>query len=447
MITTGPPANTALPAVSGTAEDGHTLSASTGSWAGTEPFSYAYQWELCNSAGEGCANISGATASTYALGPGDVGDTLRVVVTAKNSVGSTGATSAASGVVAAIPPSSTAPPTISGTLVDGQALSAATGSWSGSPPLCYAYQWELCNSSGEGCANISGAMSSTYTLGHADVGGTLRVKVTASNPGGSASSTSAASGVVAALAPSNTALPVISGTARDGQALSASTGEWAGTPSLSYAYQWELCNRSGEGCASISGATSPTYTLEHAEVGGTLRVMVVASNAAGSAHATSLASGVVAALAPSNTTPPTISGTAQEGQALSAGTGEWAGTPPFGYVYQWQSCNAFGEGCLPISGASGSSYTATSGDVGETLRVLVTASNAAGSASAVSSVTAVVASAGRANCFTSRSSARRAPATLSSSTRRMWRLTPTGICGCSIVATTGCRSSARAVYT
>ncbi len=88
VVTTGPPVNTTLPAVSGRAEDGQTLSASTGAWAGTEPFSYTYQWELCNSAGEGCANITGATSSTYALGPGDVGDTLRVAVTAKNSVGS-----------------------------------------------------------------------------------------------------------------------------------------------------------------------------------------------------------------------------------------------------------------------------------------------------------------------------------------------------------------------
>ncbi len=394
VITTGPPANTALPTISGTAEDGHTLSASTGSWAGTEPFSYTYQWELCNSSGESCTNISGATASTYALGPGDVGDTLRVLVTAKNSVGSTGATSAASGVVAAIPPSNTVAPAISGTLVDGQTLTASTGSWGGSPPLSYAYQWELCSGSGEGCASISGATSATYTLGHSDVGGTLRVKVNASNPGGSALSTSAASGVVAALAPSNTALPVISGTVRDGQTLSASTGEWAGTPSLSYAYQWELCNSSGESCASISGATSATYTLEHADVGSTLRVMVVASNAAGSAHATSLASGVVAALAPWNTTPPTISGTAQEGQTLSASIGEWEGTPPFSYAYQWERCNPFGEACLGIGGATSASYTVGAADVGSTLRVTVTASNAAGSASAASAVTGVATSAG-----------------------------------------------------
>ena len=390
VITTGPPVNTALPAVSGTAEDGHTLSASTGSWAGTEPFSYAYQWELCNSVGESCANISGATASTYGLGPGDVGDTLRVVVTAKNSVGSTGATSPASGVVAAIPPSNTAAPTITGSDIDGQTLTATTGSWNGSAPLSYAYQWELCNSAGESCGNISGATNSTYLLGHGDVGDTLRVKVTASNTGGSASSTSAATGVVAALAPSNVSLPMISGTARDGQTLSASTGGWEGTPTISYTYQWQTCNSAGEDCANVSGATSSTYVLEHGDVGDTLRVVVRASNAGGSASGTSEASGVVTALAPSNTAVPSISGTAEEGQTLSASTGSWEGTPPLSYGYQWERCNAFGEACLDIAGATSSAYIPGAGDVGSTLRVSVTAMNSAGSASSASAATAVV---------------------------------------------------------
>ncbi len=390
VITTGPPADTALPVVSGTAEDGHTLSASTGSWAGTEPFSYTYQWELCNNSGESCANISGATASTYALGPSDVGDTLRVVVTAKNSVGSTGATSAASGVVAAIPPSNTSAPTITGSDVDGQTLTAGTGSWSGSPPLSYAYQWELCNGSGESCTNISGATSSTYLLGHGDVGGTLRVKVTASNTGGSASSTSAATGVVAALAPSSTSLPSISGTAREGQTLNASTGSWEGTPPITYTYQWQTCNSTGEDCANVSGATNSTYALEHSDVGDTMRVVVRASNAGGSTPATSAATGVVTAFAPSNTAAPSISGTAEEGQTLSASTGTWEGAPPISYTYQWESCNGLGEDCFDIAEATESTLALGSEEVGETVRVVVTAMNSAGSASASSAASKVV---------------------------------------------------------
>ena len=113
--------------------------------------------------------------------------------------------------MAAIPPSNTVGARDLRHPGDGQTLTASTGSWSGSPPLSYAYQWELCNGSGEGCANISGATELHLPLGHGDVGRHATGHGHASNPGGSASSTSAATGVVAALAPSNTALPVISG--------------------------------------------------------------------------------------------------------------------------------------------------------------------------------------------------------------------------------------------
>jgi sugar lactone lactonase YvrE len=394
VVTTGPPRNKTLPAISGTAKDGQTLSASTGSWAGTEPFSYAYQWELCNGSGEACSNISGATGPSYLLGPSDVGKTLRVLVTTKNSVGSASATSQSSAIVAAIPPENTTAPTISGTPTDGQTLIASTGSWNGSPPLSYAYQWQRCNSSGEACANVSGATGSTYLLGHADVGSTLRVKVTASNPGGAASSTSAASAVVAARAPSNTALPTISGTAEDGQTLTAGTGEWAGTPPLTYSYQWQSCNSAGEGCSNVPGATDSSYLLGHSDVGTTLRVIVTASNSAGSAPATSAASAVVAELAPSSTALPSISGEAVQGQTLTASTGEWVGTPPLTYAYQWQSCNSLGEGCLDIPGATSASYVLGAGEVGMTVRVGVTATNAAGSASRSSAASAIVSAGG-----------------------------------------------------
>ncbi|HLH14405.1 MAG TPA: LamG-like jellyroll fold domain-containing protein, partial [Solirubrobacteraceae bacterium] len=378
-VTTGPPANTALPAISGTARDGQTLSASSGSWAGTEPITYSYQWQSCNSSGEACSNISGATGSTHGLGSSDVGSTMRVVVTAKNSVGSTNATSPPSPVVAANAPSNTAAPTISGTATDGQTLSAGTGSWSGSTPLSYAYQWESCNSSGEACANISGATGSTYTLGHSDVGTRLRVVVTASNSGGSASSTSAKTATVAALAPSNTAAPTISGTATDGQTLTATTGEWAGTPSFTFSYQWQRCNAAGEACADISGATGSTYTLVHADAGHAVRVAVSAENAAGSSTQRSAPSGEVLPLAPSNTARPEVTGTAKQGQTLTASTGSWSGTPAFNYGYQWQDCNTLGESCFDIAGATASTYVPAHSDVGSTLRVAVTATNAAGS--------------------------------------------------------------------
>jgi hypothetical protein len=91
------PVNTGLPVISGVAEEGQTLRASTGSWSGS-PTSYAYQWEDCDSGGGGCSNISGATLASYALKAADVGHTVRVVVTAGNAGGLTQAISGATAI-------------------------------------------------------------------------------------------------------------------------------------------------------------------------------------------------------------------------------------------------------------------------------------------------------------------------------------------------------------
>jgi parallel beta-helix repeat protein len=95
---TGPPTNTQLPAISGTAQGGQTLSASTGSWSGS-PMSYAYRWRRCDSSGSNCRKISGATSSSYQLTRADVGSMMRVVVTATNADGSASATSPRTAVV------------------------------------------------------------------------------------------------------------------------------------------------------------------------------------------------------------------------------------------------------------------------------------------------------------------------------------------------------------
>ena len=78
-----------------------------------------------------------------------------------------------------------------------ETLSASTGTWSGSP-TSFAYQWRRCNTSGSGCADIGSATSSSYLLVAADVGSTLRVRVTATNGAGSSSAESAQTAVVSA---------------------------------------------------------------------------------------------------------------------------------------------------------------------------------------------------------------------------------------------------------
>jgi hypothetical protein len=118
--TTAAPANTSPPTVSGTAQDGQTLTSGTGSWSGS-PTSYGYQWQRCDSSGANCAGIAGGTSSTYAVQTADAGSTLRVTVTATNGAGSATAASATTAVVAAAPVASPATQTVtfSGSLNPG----------------------------------------------------------------------------------------------------------------------------------------------------------------------------------------------------------------------------------------------------------------------------------------------------------------------------------------
>lgn len=99
-------------------------------------------------------------------------------------------------------------------------------------------------------------------------------------------STASTAGKLATAKPKNTAIPVISGTVRQGETLTASRGSWNNSPS-SFAYQWSLCDPAGANCSPISGATAKTYVPTAGDVGQTLRAIVAASNAKGSASATS----------------------------------------------------------------------------------------------------------------------------------------------------------------
>jgi glucose/arabinose dehydrogenase len=93
------PVNTALPAISGGVRIGALLTASKGTWTGTAPITYAFQWLTCDSAGNNCTAISGATLSTYGVRSTDRGHRLRAQVTASNAAGPVSASSAATIVI------------------------------------------------------------------------------------------------------------------------------------------------------------------------------------------------------------------------------------------------------------------------------------------------------------------------------------------------------------
>jgi hypothetical protein len=91
------PVNKTRPAISGSAVVGSTLTASNGTWTGAVTF--AYTWQLCDSNGNNCADIAGATGGTYGVRSSDVGRELRVGAKASNRFGSTNATSDFTSVV------------------------------------------------------------------------------------------------------------------------------------------------------------------------------------------------------------------------------------------------------------------------------------------------------------------------------------------------------------
>jgi hypothetical protein len=192
-----------------------------------------------------------------------------------------------------------------------------------------------------------------------------------------------------AAAPVNSALPTISGTAREGQTLTASNGTWQNNPTA-YQYQWLRCDTSGASCTAIPGEIDKTYLLAGPDVGHTIRVRVLAVNADGAAPARSEPTErVTASGSPRNTARPTISGDARVGEELTAAPGTWTGAPS-SYAYQWQRCDVDVATCFPVPGATGSTYGVRLADLGFRLRVRVRASNANGSGVALSGVTSVV---------------------------------------------------------
>jgi hypothetical protein len=97
------------------------------------------------------------------------------------------------------------------------------------------------------------------------------------------------------------------------------------------------------------------------------------------------------AVAPNNTSPPTISGKAQVGELLKADPGTWTGTPAPTFTFQWRICDNNGGACHDIAGAAGNEYTLKSADQGNTVRVVVTGKNTDGTDTATSVPSALIA--------------------------------------------------------
>jgi len=169
------------------------------------------------------------------------------------------------GAANAAAPGNTTPPAISGTAKVGSTLTVSNGAWSGSP-TSYSYQWQRCTSST--CTNIAGETMKTYDVTSTDAGHALRAVVTATNEDGLSTANSNKTAVVPAAsgAPVVTGRPTISGDAIVGESLTASKGQWNGSPT-SFGYQWLRCDQNGAFCsrsteppAAATACALPTST-------------------------------------------------------------------------------------------------------------------------------------------------------------------------------------------
>lgn len=192
-------------------------------------------------------------------------------------------------------------PTITGAAVVGESLEGNKGLWQSTKDISYKYQWLQCNaepaddSSSKTCRTITGATRDDYTVGSDDLGKRIRFRVTAKNSGGSTTATSAATSVVINKGdkPASTYPPVIYGSAIVGETLKTTTGSWVGTKPLTFSYRWGRCDKLGNACVEIEGATAASYKIKGSDTNKTFRTRVVAKNAQGKADAYSAPSDVV----------------------------------------------------------------------------------------------------------------------------------------------------------
>jgi GH25 family lysozyme M1 (1,4-beta-N-acetylmuramidase) len=198
---TDSPALSSPPSIVGQAEAGKLLAVVPGTWQGGKPVTFAYQWKRCDAAGRNCVPITGATHEKYKPVSGDVGHSLKVLVTAAAASGSVNALAPPTVAVspAGTPPSARPTnltlPKIVGKKQDGQILTSSVGTWSGSPTK-FAYRWQRCDATGLGCVAIKKATGKNYTLTPDDIGSTLTLVVTATGKGGAGSARTSATRVV-----------------------------------------------------------------------------------------------------------------------------------------------------------------------------------------------------------------------------------------------------------
>ncbi len=389
---------TGLPLIAGTARVGETLAAGVGDIAdedGLDEVAYAYQW--VSNDGDADTDIQGATGASYELTEAEQGDTIKVRVTFTDDAGHTETlTSAATAEVAARPNRrATGAPSIAGTPEVGQTLTASTDGIAdedGLDDAVFAYRWV--SNDGDADTDIQGATGASYELTEAEQGDTIKVRVTFTDDGGTEESLeSAATDAVAPAPEPLTATFAGVPASHDGSAFTF-TLTFSAAPEVGYAVLRDDAFAVSGGDVDSARRKAPPSNLEweiavEPSGDGDVTVELSATSNCAASDAICTADGTPLTDVPAvftvagpeevpvaTNTPatgaPTISGTPQVGETLSASVSDIAdadGLDDASFAYQWI------RGSADIEGATDSSYTLVSADEGETIRVRVTFSD------------------------------------------------------------------------
>jgi len=332
--------SSATPQISGTRRVGQVLTANPGSWtAGT---SFSYQWLR-----EG-VELEGETSQTYTVVLEDA--TNRISVRATGSQrgyldrSETSSNLRISGLVL-----EAGSPSLSGVAEVGQTLTVDPGTWTEGTTITYAWVRDFGTTVGTG---------SSYEVALGDVGGRLAVVVRGSKTYYDDNVRITSETQTIPVPDISGSTPTISGAAAVNETLTAVTGSWTDGAALSF--QWL---RDGE---AIAGATSETYTVVLDDLSSALAVRVTGIlEGYNQATLTSETTDPVTLQALTSTTP-TVTGTAEVSETLTASTGSW--TDGTSFSYQWLRDG--GE----ISGAENQTYEVTVFDVDSELSVRVSGS-------------------------------------------------------------------------
>jgi uncharacterized protein YukE len=385
------PDPTTDPTTTGDTTVGQTLTVAAGEWTNSPTFTY--QWQRCAA---DCADIAGATGTTYRTVSTDVGQRIRAIVTASNNSGERAAATAQTAPITDGPVNRIRPST-TGTPAAYNRMDASPGHWdTRHAPLDFTYDWLRCDLDGKThCEHVG--EGEIYVVGQEDEGSTVLVEVTATDATGAAATARSNPRTILILRPLPVVRPSITGTPHFGEKLTGHLGTWAPKPT-SYRFYWTRCLRGyPDHCSKVADSDGDrTLKIGDDDIGYTYQFVVWATGPDGGGVARSDETVLSYRIPAVNYRAPSVIGTARVGQKLTADLGEWSKPLDEPLYWTWYRCDPAdveGKQCRQIVDGPDifdREYKVQRSDFGYTIRIRVVARHDDWPTSVMSEPTAVV---------------------------------------------------------